>query len=151
MSAPNRCLECLSRTFELVDGTVIYPHRQDLAERKFWRCTGCGAYCGCHKGTRTPLGFPAGPMTRKARSKVHAIFDEIWRSAPSHYKDVRRPEKVRQLARFRTYQYLAHRMNIDPNDCHMAMFTIQQCQEAFRIMRSVDYQEVRDWWRAKKA
>lgn len=42
------CPYCGSKT-EYVDGTVIYPHRPDLANRKFYICRPCNAYVGCHK------------------------------------------------------------------------------------------------------
>lgn len=34
---------------QLVGGDVIYPHREDLHEKKFWLCTPCNAYVGCHR------------------------------------------------------------------------------------------------------
>ena len=46
---------------ELVTGATIYPHRNDLAHLRFWRCVPCEAYVGCHKagdGTTPALWHP---------------------------------------------------------------------------------------------
>ena len=61
----------------LVGGDVIYPHRPDLYEKKFWQCDPCDAYVGCHRpgvgygdGTR-PLGRLANAELREAKKNVH--------------------------------------------------------------------------------
>lgn len=64
-----KCPYC-ERHAELVGGEVIYPHRPDLGSKKFWLCTPCNAYVGCHAGddgTR-PLGrLTAADLLDKAR------------------------------------------------------------------------------------
>jgi hypothetical protein len=146
MPAPTRCVECPSTDFELVGGEVIYPHRPDLASKKFWRCS-CGAYCGCHPTTEDPLGFPAGPQTRSARSHVHAKLDPLWQDAPSLYKPGGKlsPNQIRSMARTRVYKYLADRMGITKKECHTGMFTIEQCRQAYRILMHLSYRDVRNW------
>ena len=61
-------------------GTEIYPHRADLAHKKFWLCDGCGNYVGSHKGSGEPLGCIPTPEIRKARSAIHARLDPLWQS-----------------------------------------------------------------------
>ena len=55
---------------KLVGGEVIYPHRPDLAELKFWHCAPCRAYVGCHRKNKKhgqdgmqPLGRLASDLT----------------------------------------------------------------------------------------
>lgn len=101
------CIECGS-TAALVTGERIYPHRRDLYDRHFYLCQ-CGAYCGTHKGTTDPLGYPCGPETRKARSAAHAAFDPLWRGngAP--------------MRRAGAYGWLARRLGIEREACHIGM------------------------------
>ncbi len=66
---------------KLVDGTVIYPHRPDLADLPFWQCQTCHNYVGCHHKTSMPtkpLGIIATPELRKAKVHIHALIDPLW-------------------------------------------------------------------------
>lgn len=117
-----RCVECGKAQSSIVGGDRIYSHRPDLAEKSFWLCP-CGAYCGCHPGTEDPLGFPAGPTTRRIRSRVHAKLNPLWRSA-----------KQRHKTRNQVYLFLAHRMEIERDACHVGMFTAEQCAQALTIL-----------------
>lgn len=101
------CIECARET-SLVTGRRIYPHRPDLYERHFYLCE-CGAYCGTHKGTTEPLGYPCGPVTRKARLRAHAAFDPLWRG------------KKAPMSRGDAYRWLAKRLGINKQDCHIGM------------------------------
>lgn len=118
------CIECGSIA-NLVTGKRIYPHRPDLHHKLFYLCQ-CGAYCGCHPNTTLPLGFPCGAATRKARSAAHAAFDPLWRQG--------------SWSRAGAYQWLAARLGISPEDCHIGMMTQER---ALRVVQIVDeYQRV---------
>lgn len=108
----NACIEC-GRMPSLVTGAEIYPRRPDLHAKPFWKCA-CGAYCGCHPGTLEPLGSPAGPETRAARSEAHAAFDPLWRDG-----EMRRPE---------AYAWLARATGIPREECHIGMMDIARAQ-----------------------
>jgi hypothetical protein len=112
------------RAAELVGGLVIYPHRPDLDEKKFWRCAPCGAYVGCHPGTTNPLGTLADAETRKERSATHAVFDPIWRE--------QRIVAGRLWRRGELYGWLATSLGISIEECHIGHFNVQRCQEARR-------------------
>ncbi len=116
------CIECGSRA-EIVGGSRIYPHRPDLYQKKFWLC-GCGAYVGCHPGTREPLGSPAGPETRRARSAAHAAFDPLWRSG--------------QMRRKAAYAWLSQALGVERNDCHIGMM---DQDTAKRVVQLVTYRK----------
>ena len=108
---------------ELVSGMEIYPHRSDLIGLKFWRCQPCGAYVGCHKQNKKydlkgdePLGRLANAELRKAKSRVHLAFDPKWKDG--------------SLTRQEAYAWLAGRLKIDHEDCHIGMFDVAMCDRA---------------------
>lgn len=118
------CSYCSSPA-KLVGGDVIYPHRPDLYKKKFWQCAPCEAYVGCHEagrgygdGTR-PLGRLANAELRQAKMAVHEMFDDIWKEG-----HMRRPE---------AYAWLADKMGIAVENCHVGMFTVEQCHQAADI------------------
>lgn len=112
VEVPTRCGECGSMSV-LVDGSVIYPHRPDLADKRFYRCA-CGAQVGCHPGTLEPLGAPAGEATRRARSRAHAHFDAL-------YKEVGRRHPEGGSPRKRGYRWLSEKLGIRVDECHIGM------------------------------
>lgn len=114
-----RCIEC-REVARLVGGNVIYPHREDLFHKSFWLCD-CGAYCGCHGITTRPLGFPAGAETRRARNNAHAVFDPLWRSGG--------------MDRRAAYGWLAERMGLPSEQCHIGMMTAAQAREVIAHCR----------------
>lgn len=112
---PVTCPYC-NQPAELVTGADIYRYREDLAHLSFWKCAGCDAYVGCHKGTETPLGTLADEETRVARSRLHATFDPLWR------------ERILFKSRKKAYAWLADQLKIPVDQCHIGLFNKQQCQ-----------------------
>jgi len=120
------CPYC-ERNAELVNGNVIYPHRPDLAAKKFWLCPPCDAYVGCHahgNGDR-PLGRLANAELRAAKQLAHIAFDPLWHDARPH----------RNRLRKRAYEWLAGQLAIDPKQCHIGKFDVETCQRATMICR----------------
>ncbi len=111
---------------QLVSGAIIYPHRKDLHGRRFWKCDPCNAYVGCHKNSprHIPLGRLANAELRFWKQEAHANFDPIWKSG--------------LMERRAAYDWLADKMKIDFNDCHIGMFTIEQCKDVVRIIENRD-------------
>ena len=152
---PPLCMEC-SAPARLVGGDAIYPTRVDLHVKKYWLCeAGCNAWCGCHLGPHhKPLGRPAGPELRRARSILHKeMLDPLWQNAVSDLGYEPEDEKARFMitgsARKRVYAWLAEKMGISGDDCHTAMFTIEQCRAAWVILKDADLAEIRAWAKAK--
>lgn len=143
------CTECGCETPDLVTGAKIYPHLTNLHRKKIWLCP-CGAYVGCHPGTDDALGRPAGPETRKARGYVHAVLDPLWRDAPALYPADAKPYGIRRVARLRCYEWLADQMGLTADECHTGMFTIEQCRQAYRLLRNTTYADIRKWAKARK-
>lgn len=74
------CCKCeKERECELCDGSVIYPHRPELATKWFYRCPECHQWIGCHPGTKTPLGTIPTQEMKKARMIIHGLIDPLWR------------------------------------------------------------------------
>lgn len=96
-----------------VGGAAIYPHRPDLYEKTFYQCAPCDAYVGCHPGTTKPLGRLADEKLRRAKNRAHAAFDPLW--------------KDEGMKRGSAYAWLADRLGIKKEDCHIGMFDVDQC------------------------
>lgn len=114
-----KCDYC-GREALLVSGRDIYPHRPDLYSLKFWSCSPCGAWVGCHKRSNAvPLGRLADADLRKAKSAAHAAFDPIWKSGEMHRRNA--------------YDWLSKKLGIKFKDCHIGMFDIATCEKVVRI------------------
>lgn len=120
---------------EFIGGDVIYPHRQDLQEKRFWRCGRCDAYVGCVAGTDEPLGRLANAELRVWKVKAHAAFDPIWQA-----RLVRRQKEsanyTKQMARGGRYKALAELLGIPRDQCHIGMFDVDRCRRAVEICSS---------------
>ena len=114
-----RCPYC-GDTAGLVGGDRIYPHRPDLHAKRFWLCSPCAAYVGCHPGTDKPLGRLADDELRRAKMAAHGMFDDLWKSG--------------EMRRSEAYAWLANEMGIEPRDCHIGMMDVAQCRAVVQIV-----------------
>ncbi len=105
----------------LVYGAVIYPHRPDLREKRFWRCLPCDAHVGCHPGTEKPLGRLANKELRSAKQKAHVAFDPLWQSGWRNRREA--------------YAWLAHQLGINERDCHIGMMDVPTCRRVVTVCR----------------
>ena len=119
------CPYCASKS-ELVKGSVIYPHRNDLYNLNFWLCAPCDAYVGCHKGTTNPLGRLANKELRSAKSEAHKFFDPLWHNS----------EKPRRHARNAAYSWLAEALGVPTQECHIGMFDVETCRRVVEICKN---------------
>lgn len=108
-------------------GADLYPHRPDLAAKRFFRCIPCDARVGCHPGSWTPLGGLANAETRAARSRAHKLFDELWQGK------MRRDGCSQYDARTAAYAWLAAEMGIELKDCHIGMMDAVECKTVIEI------------------
>lgn len=154
ITAP-RCAECGAEAV-LASGIEVYPHRLDLADKVMWKCQMCpDSHCGCHEGTQRALGRPAGPKVRDARSKLHKMMlDPLWQTADRTYEGGFESELARTIvrgkARSRVYAFLAHRLAMTKEECHTALFDIDQCRAAWRALQGISYAEIREWAKARE-
>jgi len=112
---------------QLVDGSVIYPHRPDLREKQFYLCKPCDAYVGCHPGTTRPLGRLADAKLRAAKKAAHANFDRLWKSG--------------EMGRSVAYAKLSKLMSIPADQTHIGMFNVEQCFQVIKLVRSESFKK----------
>lgn len=107
----------------LAFGYEIYPQRRDLAALKFWACTPCRAYVGCHRDSNNlPLGRLANVELRTAKRLAHAAFDPLWQG-----KAMRRAD---------AYAWLAGELGISAQECHIGMFDVEMCKRVREVIRN---------------
>jgi hypothetical protein len=117
-----KCPYC-GNAAKLVGGNVIYPHRRDLYEKKFYQCAPCDAYVGCHPGTTDALGRLADADLREAKMAAHAAFDPIW--------------KTGQKKRGSAYAWLCDQLGIEKKDCHIGMFDVAMCERVVAVCKEM--------------
>ena len=116
---------------DLVGGDVVYPHRQDLASKKFWMCDPCNAWVGCHPGTSNPLGRLANAELRQAKQAAHAVFDPLWAGK------MRRDGCKKHEARSAAYKWLSSELGLSVDKTHIGMFDVGQCSKVVDICVNV--------------
>ena len=112
-----KCPYC-EKSARLVFGRDIYPNRPDLSMLPFWLCAPCGAWVGCHPGTKKPLGRLADAELRKAKIAAHAALDPLWKHG--------------QMKRKEAYVWLADRLRIPAEKCHIGMFDLEMCRNTVK-------------------
>lgn len=105
---------------EFVDSKVVYGKSHGMIY--LCRCKPDFAYVGVHKGTDKPLGSPADRMLRYWRGRAHAAFDPIW--------------KKKAVTRSEAYQWLAQKLGIHKDDCHIGMFDTETCKKVVDVMQA---------------
>lgn len=116
---------------DLVDGLSIYPHREDLKDLRFWECSPCNAYVGCHKKNKkyspngsTPLGRLANPALRAAKSQAHRVFDPIWKEG--------------SFSRSGAYAWLSKKLDLSKDETHIGLFDVDMCLKVVEAIRGVE-------------
>lgn len=93
---------------------------------KVWACMPCGAWVGVHKSDNRPLGTLANAETRYARSMAHSRFDPLWTSQLSE-------NEPKNRTRGRAYSWLAERLGIPVQECHIGLFDLATCVRVVEI------------------
>lgn len=101
---------------DLVTGKDIYPQYPGLWNLWLWQCKPCKAHVGTHTNSKdhAALGRLANAELRKAKREAHAAFDPLWKNG--------------QRSRKTAYKWLARKMGIDVNRCHIGWFDLDQCK-----------------------
>jgi len=82
-------------------------------------CRPCKAWVGCHSGTANPMGTLANEGLRYWRNLAHASFDSVW--------------KTGKMKRKEAYEWLAKRLGIEDQECHIAMMDESQCKQIVQL------------------
>lgn len=128
MTANPVCPYC-NEPSKLVGGDAIYPHREDLHSKKFYRCVPCKAYVGCHPGTENPLGRLANAELRRAKVNAHQAFDHIWKGG--------------DLSRSDAYYWLATQLGIPAKGCHIGRFDLDMCAKVVKVSAGYTFESLR--------
>jgi hypothetical protein len=117
------CCTCgKEKECELVDGTVIYPHRPDLAQLNFYRCPSCKQYIGCHPNSIKPLGVIPTQEMKRARMIIHSMIDPLWKSG--------------KISRGKLYRLIAKELGL--REYHTGWTkNIKQCRDTYRAVSKV--------------
>lgn len=125
------CPYC-SKPAELKDGHYLYGGRlPHLAHKLAWVCIPCDAWVGCHDGTKTPLGTLANSELRRARSAAHAVFDPLWQAK------ITRDGCSKAVARKAGYVWLAEKLGIPVDHCHIGMMDVTSCRRVVEICKAI--------------
>lgn len=112
-----QCPYCGSDT-KCIDSATIYGRSYGWV----WVCVNypeCDSYCGCHPGTKKPLGRLADYELRKAKKAAHAAFDPMWKKGT--------------MKRTVAYRWLSQQLGIPEKCCHIGMFDVDQCKQVIVI------------------
>lgn len=97
----------------LTTGVEIYPHKENLADDKFYICRPCDARVGVHKGTEKPYGTMAQSELRSLRTHAHKHLDRLWKNG--------------YMTREEAYIWLAFALQVPFKFCHIGSFDKHQC------------------------
>lgn len=159
---PGWCQHCGEECRDRL-GSDVYPHRPELADKVIWECVFCGARVGTHEDgplKGQPLGTAANEELRRARVLLHGRLDPLWQKAHLDYPDARRQGEadrikamaiIKRTARKRVYEFLGEAMGLSVEHCHVAMFSLEECRQAWVALRDVTYADIRAWAKARKA
>lgn len=108
------------RRAEYVDSKVMYGKSYGM----IYLCRNCMAYVGVHKGTDKPLGRLANAELRYWKKAAHAVFDPLWQRG--RFKGHRNA----------AYGWLAQKMCIPVEACHIGMFDVTRCRKAIQVINN---------------
>lgn len=118
----------------LCGGTVIFTsnaavyHGGEYGSGKCYLCTECGVYVGTHKPYPTEaLGLLADAPMRKGKKICHDLFDPKWKKG----------KNSRRRKRSALYAWLAQKLEIPVDECHIGWFDIETLRRAYKILLSI--------------
>lgn len=124
------CVQCEKNVdAESVTGKEIYPHREDLYAKKFYRCPMCGNYVGTHIESGEPLGCIPTKALRERRQEIHAKLDWMWKE-----KLISRKKLYQKLSDMLGYTY--HTGDVKSfEECDKIMLCVKKIREEIYAIR----------------
>lgn len=123
---PN-CPYCAKASVLHESSAIVYRGRD---YGPIWLCVNypeCDAYVGCHPGTHKALGRLARKELRQAKMQAHSVFDPLWK------RKAQIAGISKGKARRKAYRWLAEQMGIPEDDCHIGMFSEEECLQVVDI------------------
>lgn len=99
----------------------------------------------CGKPTRLTTGAEVYPKRPDLRANKTAAESGGYADTTS-----RQRKRIRQKARGRVYAFLAARMGLTTEECHIGHFDIEQCRAAWLALQGRTYAEIRAWAKSKE-
>lgn len=132
--------EC-GQVAELVMGDVVYPEVASTHHKHYWLCRPCDAWTSCHENSPSlkPTGRLANAELRAEKRKTHGAFDVLW-MVGFHRISRFNPNASKSSAISIAYGWLAERMGMPAQRCHIGAFTIEQCILAQSICRNLGHE-----------
>lgn len=87
--------------------------------RLVYMCPKCHKHVNVHRGTNIAMGFPGDSEVKLWRKFTHYIFDQLWRKKNGNRK--------------KCYTWLSKNLGIDQEECHIGMFTSEECKRAIEL------------------
>lgn len=116
---PIYCNSCNSIDIFLTSAGAWYQREFPGSNVLMYVCRSCDASVQCHANSVIPLGMMADKPTRTMRQKAHSVFDAAWQKT--------------KLTRNEAYEWLARKMNLTRNECHIGMFDKYQCSSVIDL------------------
>lgn len=117
------CAYCNKPTV-YVDSIEVYGRSYGM----IYLCRDCQAWVGVHKGTSEALGRVANDELRYAKKEAHFWFDGLW-------KHKIKQGESKKSARSGAYKWLSKALNIEPDQCHIGMFDVEQCEAVVELCK----------------
>ncbi|MDH2313071.1 hypothetical protein [Methylobacterium brachiatum] len=131
------CADC-GTGCALVDGREVDPHDPEIADVRVWACPECPCAWAHHAAAAdAPAAVPAGAETRHARE---VLAERL--VLPLVHEGSGGLAGAQALAIDRLTNFLAYRMGIEPDECEVARFSLEQCRQAWRELRGVRFADV---------
>lgn len=118
---PPPCPYCKAAAV-LVNGVEVYPDKPDLANRHYWLCRPCGAWCSVHDNSKRfpPLGTLANAELRVQRKRVYAEVDEL--------------RLLAKIERIAALEWLAKMLGREGRRLHISDLREGDCMSALLIL-----------------
>lgn len=90
----------------------------------------------------TPQGIPADAATRRARRRVHALVDLIWKQAPLTAYESLTPDRdsvraIRRAMRRRLYAWIGDQLGLSEPECHISMMDVPTLRRVWTVVQGL--------------
>jgi len=137
----------------------LNPWRRGFVYLCSRRPFGCRGLASAHP-SGAPQGIPAPAEIRRARRFCHAVFDQLWKSAPALYRIQetepserhRAEQAIRRQARKRCYRWVAERLGLAEAEAHISRLAdLGQLRDFYRLARGARMSEILEWAHEREA
>lgn len=118
------CVECGKKAIRM-RGKHLFGSKHKAANKSFYVCS-CGARVTANRYGKA-MGSTATKELRELRIQLHEEFDVLWLQTSK-----RKKFKTRNDA----YKWLAAAMDKSERQCHFGKFTVDECNQALKLIKN---------------